>query len=109
MKSIEFACFSYLESDAEPKTIVRNDIKGRLLTPEEGCGHTDVAHTRIVGGSAAKKGAWPFMALLGKYYSKQYKIYTFHCGESTKDIFLLKKRHSNKMCIFEPHLKQVDL
>lgn len=31
-------------------------IKGRLLTPEEGCGHSKVLTKRIVGGSAAKNG-----------------------------------------------------
>lgn len=33
-----------------------SDIKGRLLTPEEGCGHSEVAQTRIVGGKDAKVG-----------------------------------------------------
>lgn len=31
-------------------------IKGRLLTPKEGCGFSKVANTRIVGGQPAKKG-----------------------------------------------------
>lgn len=31
-------------------------IKGRLLTPEEGCGFSKVANTRIVGGQNAKIG-----------------------------------------------------
>lgn len=34
--------------------------KGRLLTPEEGCGQSKVTNTRIVGGTPAKKGAWPW-------------------------------------------------
>lgn len=45
-----------LGENAKPETKVRTDIKGRLLTPEEGCGYSKVANTRIVGGSAAKKG-----------------------------------------------------
>lgn len=34
--------------------------KGRLLTPEEGCGYSKVQNTRIVGGAPAKNGAWPW-------------------------------------------------
>lgn len=37
-------------------TVVRTDIKGRLLTPEEGCGYSKAINSRIVGGSAAKNG-----------------------------------------------------
>lgn len=33
-----------------------SDIKGRLLTPEEGCGYSKVANTRIIGGTEAKIG-----------------------------------------------------
>lgn len=33
-----------------------DDIKGRLLTPEEGCGLTKVKNTRIVGGTEAPVG-----------------------------------------------------
>lgn len=61
-------------------TIVRNDIKGRLLTPEEGCGFSKVAHThtRIVGGGPAENGAWPWLALLGfKYFG----VGLFICGK----------------------------
>lgn len=36
--------------------IVRSDIKGRLLTPEEGCGQSNVYNSRIVGGTAAASG-----------------------------------------------------
>lgn len=35
-----------------------NDIKGRLLTPEEGCGLTKVRNTRIIGGSEAPAGKY---------------------------------------------------
>lgn len=48
--------FSYLGDNAVLKTTVRTDIKGRLLTPEEGCGYSKVANTRIVGGAPAKRG-----------------------------------------------------
>lgn len=34
--------------------------KARLLTPEEGCGISSVPNKRIVGGSVAKNGAWPW-------------------------------------------------
>lgn len=84
-------CFGYLGGDAISKTIVRTDIKGRLLTPGEGCGQSTVPNNnRIVGGTAAKKGAWPWMALFGKYYSEKYKIYTFHCGKLSKKSFLFE-------------------
>lgn len=36
--------------------------KGRLLTPEEGCGQSKVVNTRIIGGTRAKVGAWPWLA-----------------------------------------------
>lgn len=32
------------------------NVKGRLLTPEEGCGYSRVQNKRIIGGSAAKNG-----------------------------------------------------
>lgn len=72
-----------------PKTILRTDIKGRLLTPEEGCGVSTVPNNnRIVGGTAAKRGAWPWMAVFGKILSEKLKIYTFHCGKSIKTLFI---------------------
>lgn len=37
-----------------PKSTV---IKGRLLTPEEGCGYSNTTLPRVVGGQPAKKGA----------------------------------------------------
>lgn len=36
------------------------DVKGRLLTPDEGCGYSKVQNTRIVGGSKAKNGKLKF-------------------------------------------------
>lgn len=32
--------------------------KGRLLTPEEGCGYSEVQNKRIVGGAPAKNGQY---------------------------------------------------
>lgn len=42
-------------------SIVRKDIKGRLLTPEEGCGYSNVANSRIIGGTTVVPGAWPWL------------------------------------------------
>lgn len=41
-----------------------SELEGRLLTPNEGCGYTKVAHKKIIGGSAAQVGAWPWMTLV---------------------------------------------
>lgn len=54
-------------------------MKGRLLTPEEGCGLTKVKNTRIVGGSKAPVGAWPWMTILG--YTRGRTI-SFECGKT---------------------------
>lgn len=66
-----------LGGNAITKTIVRTDIKGRLLTPEEGCGYSKVANTRIVGGAPAKVGAWPWLALVGR---ESFFGFEFECG-----------------------------
>lgn len=55
-----------------------NGKTGRLLTPEQGCGFVRVKNTRIVGGSEAKKGAWPWIPLLG--FEKGNKTF-FDCGK----------------------------
>lgn len=52
-KSISFG----LREEATSNIEVRNDIKGRFLTPEEGCGQSNVmTSNRIVGGGPAKNG-----------------------------------------------------
>lgn len=38
--------------------------KARLLTPEEGCGFSNVTHPKVVGGVPAMIGGWPWMALV---------------------------------------------
>lgn len=58
------------------------DIKGRLLTPEEGCGISKVKNARIIGGSEAPIGAFPWLALLGQQYLVSGKITDwFYCGK----------------------------
>lgn len=58
----------------------------KLLTPDTGCGFSNVTHRRIVGGSAAKLGAFPWMALIG--YTNDLDETSFKCGGS-----LITKRH----------------
>jgi hypothetical protein len=57
-----------------------NALSSRLLTPQEGCGFSNVTHNRVVGGVAAAKGGWPWMALLG--YRDSLGEVTFKCGAS---------------------------
>lgn len=82
--------------------------RGQLLTPEEGCGYTNVSTSRIVGGTEAKigkilflkyirwdnlnefssnliEGAYPWLALLG--YRNGLDV-TFTCAGS-----LITSRH----------------
>lgn len=54
------------------------DVRGRLLTPAEGCGYSKVQNTRIIGGSPAKVGAWPWLGLLGYKIKDEIK---FGCGK----------------------------
>ncbi|ALC44033.1 CG1299, partial [Drosophila busckii] len=42
-----------------------NEIPRRLPTVEEGCGYTAVTFKKIVGGTVAKPGSWPWIALIG--------------------------------------------
>lgn len=61
-----------------PDEPVRNaGFKGKLLSSKEGCGISKVGAPRIVGGSPAKNGAYPWMALLG--YKQGMQI-SFNCG-----------------------------
>lgn len=59
------------------------DLKGRLLTPQEGCGLTKVKNTRIVGGSEAPVGSFPWFALLGRenQFFNEIRL-KFFCGGS---------------------------
>lgn len=65
---------------AEPRTQVR------LLLPSEGCGVSKVPHNRVVGGVPAKKGGWPWMALIG--YKNSLGEVSYKCGGS-----IITKRH----------------
>lgn len=50
---------SLTPSDPMPKPLPKlpiSKIKGRLLTPDEGCGFSKAANTKIVGGQNAKIG-----------------------------------------------------
>jgi len=42
-----------------------NEIPRRLPNVEEGCGSTLGYYKKIVGGEVSRKGAWPWIALLG--------------------------------------------
>lgn len=77
--------------DIEP----RSDIKGRLLTPEEGCGVPKIQTSyriqpRIVGGVTAQNGAWPWLALLGESFVTFRKTHViFSCGKMKIHTILL--------------------
>ncbi|XP_035892188.1 venom protease-like [Anopheles stephensi] len=57
-----------------------------LLTPEQGCGVSDVEHNRVVGGVPAALNGWPWMALVG--YEEAFGDIEFRCGGS-----LITDRH----------------
>lgn len=49
-----------------PSTNAANvNLQGRLLTPEEGCGSSNATVRKIVGGTTAKAGEFPWMTLIG--------------------------------------------
>lgn len=63
-----------------PDDSIDSGLQGRLLAPNEGCGVSNVTHNRVVGGVPAKKGAFPWMALLG--YTDDSGQVDFKCGGS---------------------------
>ncbi|XP_001353033.3 venom serine protease Bi-VSP isoform X1 [Drosophila pseudoobscura] len=46
-------------------TVSTEDVPRRLPNVEEGCGYTLNTFKKIVGGEVSRKGAWPWIALLG--------------------------------------------
>ncbi|XP_017127931.1 venom serine protease Bi-VSP isoform X1 [Drosophila elegans] len=50
-----------------PPVLIKNsdEVPRRLLNVEEGCGYTVGYYKKIVGGEVSRKGAWPWIALLG--------------------------------------------
>lgn len=67
------------------KIVIAED-QFKFLTPETGCGYSNVTHRRIVGGTPAKLGSFPWMALIG--YSNDLGETSFKCGGS-----LITKKH----------------
>lgn len=55
-----------------------NEIPTRLPTEAEGCGYSDNGYRKIVGGQVSKKGAWPWIALIG--YDDGLSASPFKCG-----------------------------
>ncbi|TMW39898.1 hypothetical protein DOY81_015022, partial [Sarcophaga bullata] len=55
-----------------------DNIPKRLPTEEEGCGFSQNAFKKIVGGEASKIGAWPWIALIG--YDDGFSASPFKCG-----------------------------
>lgn len=45
-----------MNSTGDDDVDLKSMPKGRLLTPEEGCGYSKVQNKRIIGGSPAKNG-----------------------------------------------------
>lgn len=61
-------CCSKEETVTETTTSGSVAVKGRLLTPEEGCGGSNTTLTRVVGGQPAKIGGKPtFIQLRSKF------------------------------------------
>ncbi|XP_037959456.1 uncharacterized protein LOC119688867, partial [Teleopsis dalmanni] len=66
-----------LTTTATPR-VNSNEIPTRLPTVTEGCGYTASSYKKIVGGEVSKKGAWPWIALLG--YNDELSSSPFKCG-----------------------------
>lgn len=49
--------------------VLSSNIKGRLLTPDEGCGFSKVANSKIVGGAPAKPGTFISLNEIMQYTS----------------------------------------
>lgn len=65
-------CCSKEEPETDQtKTAQPEAIKGRLLTPEEGCGFSNTTLTRVVGGQPAKIGMWAQRRCKNVYFSKR--------------------------------------
>lgn len=75
-------CPSTQSQTTQPTTgpLIRNsnEIPRRLLTVEEGCGFNNNSYKKIVGGEVSKKGAWPWIALIG--YDDDLSASPFKCG-----------------------------
>lgn len=75
-----------------------SDLEGRLLTPKEGCGYSKVAHKKIVGGTTAEVGAWPWMSLV---IYKNEKGFFSNCGKVYNPFILYLHRIVHKIkCLF---------
>lgn len=79
-----------------------------MLTPETGCGFSNVTHNRVVGGEPALQGAWPWMALIG--YKDALDETSFKCGGSliTKG-HVLTAAHCLKSTLSSVRLGEHDL
>lgn len=81
----------------QSEVFARNDIKGRPLTAEEGCGYSKAANTRIVGGAPAKNGAYGWTALLAQKIGSSY---AFRCGNNNK-LLVFQITYSHWVCIYK--------
>lgn len=61
-----------------------SNVKGRLLTIDEGCGLSKQPLKKIVAGAPAKKFAWPWVALLGQQFDNSTEI-KFKCGKNGQE------------------------
>lgn len=73
-------------STASPDDTTSGPLQARLLTVEDGCGFSNITHTRVIGGEPAKKGAWPWIVLVG--YTNNLGELSWKCGGT-----LITRRH----------------